>query len=155
MNLHACLRAAGRDQDACEQVTRVLEIDPEMVVARVSVAHFRAWWGERAEAVAAAREAYRVGPWYQDSVATLAAALRLSGAEEEARALVEQLGSGEGVGDCRARAEYHLLCGEIEAGAGWTERAIAERNPGCSATCASPSLDRSGPPRGGHGSTAC
>jgi tetratricopeptide (TPR) repeat protein len=89
MNLHAYLQAAGRDRDACEQVTRVLQIDPN-----------------------------------------LAAALRLSGEEEEARVLVERLGSGEGVGDCRARALYHLLCGEIDAGADWTEKAIIERNPG-------------------------
>jgi TolB-like protein/Tfp pilus assembly protein PilF len=131
MNLHAYLQAAGRDREAYAQVRKVLEIDPDLVVARVSVAHFHAAWGERAEAVAAAREAYRVGPWYPDSVATLAALLRLSGEDEqEARALSERLGSGEGVGDSRARAVYHLLCGEIDAGANWTEKAIAERDPG-------------------------
>jgi serine/threonine-protein kinase len=130
MNLHAYLQAAGRDREAYDQAKKVLAIDPGLVVARVSVAHFHAAWGERAEAVAAAREAYRVGPWYPDTVATLAAALRLSGEEEEARALVERLGSGEGVGDCRARAVYHVLCGEIDAAADWTEKAIAERDPG-------------------------
>jgi TolB-like protein/lipopolysaccharide biosynthesis regulator YciM len=130
MSLHAYLQAAGRDREAYDQVRKVLEIDPDLVVARVSVAHFHAAWGERAETVAAAREAYRVGPWYADSVATLAAALRLCGEEEEARALVARLGSGEGVGDCRARAVYHILCGEIDAGADWTEKAIAERDPG-------------------------
>jgi TolB-like protein/Tfp pilus assembly protein PilF len=130
MNLHAYLQAAGRDREAYEQVRKVLEIDPELVVARVSAAHFHAAWGELAQAVAAAREAYRVGPWYQDAIATLAALLRLSGEEAEARAFVERLGSGEGVGDSRARAVYHLLCGEIDAGADWTEKAIAERDPG-------------------------
>jgi hypothetical protein len=54
----------------------------------------------------------------------------LSGEEEEGRVLVERLGSGDGVGDCRARAVYHLRCGEIDAGADWTEKAIVERNPG-------------------------
>ena len=130
MNLHAYLQAAGRDREAYDQVTKVLEIDPDLVVARVSVAHFHAAWGERAQAVAAAREAYRVGPWYQDTIATLAALLRLSGEEDEASALAERLGSGEGVGDCRARAVYHILCGEIDAAADWTEKAIAERDPG-------------------------
>jgi TolB-like protein/Flp pilus assembly protein TadD len=130
MNLHAYLQAAGRDREAYAQVRKVLEIDPDLVVARVSVAHFHAAWGERAEAVATAREALRAGPWYPDSVATLAATLRLCGDEEEARTLVERLGSGEGVGDCRARAVYHVLCGELDAAADWTEKAIAERDPG-------------------------
>jgi TolB-like protein/Flp pilus assembly protein TadD len=130
MNLHAYLQAAGRDREAYAQVRKVLEIDPDLVVARVSVAHFHAAWGERVEAVAAAREALRVGPWYPDSVATLAAALRLSGDEEEARGLFERLGSGGGVGDCRAHAVYHVLCGELDAAADWTEKAIAERDPG-------------------------
>jgi tetratricopeptide (TPR) repeat protein len=130
MNLHAYLQAAGRDREAYDQARKVLAIDPELVVARVSVAHFHAAWGERPEAVAAAREAYRVGPWYPDTVATLAATLRVSGQEEEARALAERLGSGERVGDCRARAVYHVLCGEIDSAADWTEKAIVERDPG-------------------------
>jgi len=130
MSLHAYLQAAGRDREAYEQVSKVLEIDPNLVVARVSVAHFHAAWGEIAEAVTAARDAYRVGPWYQDSIATLAAVLRLSGEEAEARTLVERLGSGEGVGDCRARAVYHVLCGEFDVAANWTEKTIAERDPG-------------------------
>jgi tetratricopeptide (TPR) repeat protein len=130
MNLHAYLQAAGRDREAFEQVKKVLEIDPDLVVARVSVAHLHAAWGQLAEALTAAREAYRVGPWYQDTMATLAGLLRVCGAEEEARGLFERLGTGEGVGDCRARAVYHLLCGEIGAGADWTEKAIAERDPG-------------------------
>jgi hypothetical protein len=39
-----------------------------------------------------------------------------------------QLGSGEGVGDCRAQAVYHLLCGDVDTGVDWAERAIAERD---------------------------
>ena len=130
MNLHAYLQAAGRERESYAQLMAVLEIDPNLVVARVSVAHFHAAWGELAEAVTAAREAYRVGPWYQDAVATLAALLHVSGAEEEARGLFERLGAGEGIGDCRAQAVYHLLCGNVDAAAGWTEKAIVERDPG-------------------------
>ena len=130
MNLHAYLQAAGREREAYTQLMKVLEVDPNLVVARVSVAHFHAAWGELAEAVTAAREAYRVGPWYQDTVATLAALLHVSGAEEESRGLFEQLGAGDGVGDCRGRAVYHLLCGNVDAAADWTEKAIVERDPG-------------------------
>ena len=128
MNLHAYLQAVGRDKEAFEQTQKVLELDPNLVIARVSVAHFHADWGELAEAVTAARQAYAVGPWYPDARATLAALLKRSGADEEARALQQSLGSGGSHGDSRAQAVYHLLCGEIDAGADWTQKAIAERS---------------------------
>jgi TolB-like protein/Tfp pilus assembly protein PilF len=129
MNLHAYLQAAGRDKDAYDQIQKVLELDPNLVVARVSDAHFHAAWGQLADAVTAARKAYEVGPWYPDARATLAALLKRSGAEDEAQALHRSLGSGESYGDARALALYHLLCGDVEAGADWTEKAIAERDP--------------------------
>ena len=128
MNLHAYLQAVGRDKDAFEQTQKVLELDPNLVVARVSVALFHADWGQLDQAVTAARKAYEVGPWYPDARATLAALLKRSGAEEEARPLQQSLGSGESHGDSRAQAVYHLLCGDIDAGADWTEKAIAERD---------------------------
>jgi TolB-like protein/Tfp pilus assembly protein PilF len=128
MNLHAYLQAVGRDREAFEQTQKVLELDPNLVIARVSVAHFHAGWGQLTEAVTAARKAYEVGPWYPDARATLAALLKLSGADDEARALRQSLGSGESHGDSRALAVYHLSCGDVDTGADWTEKAIEERD---------------------------
>ena len=128
MNLHAYLQAAGRDTDAYAQTMKVLELDERLVVARVSIAHFHADWGELPEAVAAARQAHAVGPWYPDAIATLASLLRVSGEEGEARALYQSLGSGTNFGDARAQAVYHLLCGDVDTGADWVEKAIAERD---------------------------
>jgi serine/threonine-protein kinase len=128
MNLHAYLQAAGRDRDAYAQALRVLSLDGNNVVARVSIAHFHAAWGELAEAVIAARQGYAIGPWYPDTSATLAALLRLSGKEDEARALYQTLGTGASFGDCRVQAIYHLLCGDVDEGAAWVEKAIAERD---------------------------
>ena len=128
MNLHAYLQAAGRDSEAYEQTLKVLELDPNLVVARVSIAHFHAAWGQLSEAVTAARKAHAVGPWYQDARATLAALLQVSGAEDEGRALQQSLGTGEDFGDSRAQAVYHLMCGDVDSGADWTEKAIIERD---------------------------
>ena len=128
MNLHAYLQAVGRDREAYAQTLKVLELDSTLVIARVSIAHFHAGWGELTEAVTAARQAYAVGPWYPDATATLAAVLRLSGKEDEARVLYQALGTGAGFGDCRAQAVYHLLCGDVDQGADWAEKAIAERD---------------------------
>ena len=128
MNLHAYLQWAGRDREAYQQAMRALELDPNLVVARVSLAHFHADWGELPEAVAAAREAHAVGPWYPDAVATLAALLRRAGQDSEGQALYQTLGSGGRFGDSRAQAVYHLLMGDIDAGAEWVERAITEHD---------------------------
>jgi TolB-like protein/Tfp pilus assembly protein PilF len=128
MNLHAYLQGAGRDREAQEQIQKVLELDPDLVVARVSDAHFRADKGDLPEAIAAARRAHAVGPWYPDATATLAALLHRSGEEREARALYQSLGSGAQFGDARAQAVYYLLSGDIETAAGWAERAIDQRD---------------------------
>jgi hypothetical protein len=125
MNLHAYLQAVGRDREAYEQALEVLGLDQSLVVARVSVAHFHADWGQLAEAVAAARRAYASGRWYPDAVATLAALLKRSGEEAESAALFASLGSSERAGDVRARAVYHLLCGDVGRGADCAEKAIA------------------------------
>jgi serine/threonine protein kinase len=128
MNLHAYLQWVGRDHAAYQAAMRALELDPNLVVARVSIAHFHADWGEIPEAVAAARQAYAVGPWYPDAVATLAGLLRRAGRDGEGEALYQTIGSGERAGDCRAQAVYHMLTGDIDAAADWTIRAIAERD---------------------------
>jgi tetratricopeptide (TPR) repeat protein len=128
MNLHAYLQAAGRDREAYEQALKVLELDGNLVVARVSIAHFHAHWGELTEAVAAARQAHAVGPWYPDATATLAALLRRTGEEREMRALYDSLGSGKRFGDARAQALYHLLSGDIDTAADWVEKAVEERD---------------------------
>jgi TolB-like protein/Tfp pilus assembly protein PilF len=128
MNLHAYLQAVGRDREAYAQAMKVLELDEHLVVARVSIAHFHAHWGELPEAVAAARQAYASGPWYPDAVATLAALLERSGEEAESRALSGSLGHGEGAADVRSKAVYHLLRGEIDQAADCAEKAIALRD---------------------------
>ena len=128
MNLHAFLQAAGRDREAYDQALKALDFDGNLVVARVSIAHFHAYWEQVDQAVAAARRAVEVGPWYPDAVATLAATLRRSGEEQEAETLYRSLGSGGQFGDARARAVYHLICGDIDTAADWVEKAIDERD---------------------------
>ena len=98
-------------------------------MARVSLAMFAADRGTLSEAVKEARRAHAFAPWYPDATATLAALLRQSGEESEAEGLMASLGPGDNFGEFRARAVYHLLCGEIGGGADWTERALYERDP--------------------------
>lgn len=128
LTLHAYLQGAGRDREAYDQALKALDLDDHLVVARVSIAHFHAEWGQLAEATAAARLAHEIAPWYPDATATLAALLRRGGQESEARLLYESIGTGKHFGDARVRAIYHLLCNEIEAAADWVEKAIEQRD---------------------------
>src|ERR1019366_7979899 len=59
-------------------------------------------------------------------VGVLAALLYRSGDDAESQSIAKTLGSGGAPGDARAQALFHLLCGEVDKGADWAERAINE-----------------------------
>lgn len=120
-------RAAGRNDEALEQLKKVIELKPNQVVALVSMAMIYADKGELAEALKIARRAYAIGPWSPDPIGILAGLVRRNGEEVES-SLLNALGSGEAPGDARAHALSHLLCGEIDKGADWVEKAIEQRD---------------------------
>jgi TolB-like protein/Flp pilus assembly protein TadD/tRNA A-37 threonylcarbamoyl transferase component Bud32 len=128
MNLHAFLQAAGRDNEALEQLKKVLELDQNQVVALVSMAMLYAGKGDLAEAVKIARRAHAVGPWLPDTPGVLAGLLRRNGDVAESESIAMELGSGEAPGEARAQAIFHLLCGDIEQGADWAEKAVEQRD---------------------------
>jgi serine/threonine-protein kinase len=127
MNLHAYLQAAGRDAEALAQLKKVLELDENQVVALVSMAMIYADEGDLSEALKIARRTYAIGPWYPDAIGVLAGLTRRNGDEVES-SLMQALGSGEAPGDARAHALFHLLCGEIDQGADWAEKAIQQHD---------------------------
>jgi TolB-like protein len=128
MNLHAYLQAAGREPEALEQLKKVLELDEHQVVAMVSMAMIYADRGDLAQALVIARRAHATAPWYPDTIAVLAALTRRNGEAVESQSLVQALGAGDAIGDAPAHALLHLLCGELDPGADWAEKAIAQRS---------------------------
>jgi len=128
MNVHAYLQAAGRDSEALEQLNKVLELDENQVVALVSKAMIHADKGDLPEALTIARRAYATGPWLPDTIGILAAFLRRNGNGAESQSLAQTFGSGEALGDARTHALFHLLCGELDQGADWVEKAIEQRD---------------------------
>jgi len=128
MNLQAYLQSAGRSSDALEQLKKVLEIDEHQVVAMVAMALIHADGGDLTQALAIARRAYAIAPWYLDAVAVLAALLRRSGDVGASLPLSQIVGAAQGIGDAPAHALFHLLCGDVNQGADWAERAIDERD---------------------------
>ena len=128
MNLQAYLQSAGRCSEALEQLQKVLEIDEHQVVAMVAMAMIYADRGDLAQALAVARRANAVSPWYLDTVAVLAALLRRSGDADAAMPLERSLDAAQAIGDAPAHAIFHLLCGDVDQGADWAEKAIDERD---------------------------
>src|ERR1039458_8964065 len=126
MNLHAYLQAADREREALEQLRKVLELDPNQALAMVSVAMILADKGNLPEGLAAARRAHSIGAWLPETTGVLAALLYRSGDDAESQSIAKTLGSGGAPGDARAQALFHLLCGEVDKGADWAERAINE-----------------------------
>jgi len=127
MNLHAYLQGAGRDDEALEQLKKVLELDPNQVLALVSMAMIYADKGDLRQALKIARRAFAIGPWSPDTPGVLAGLTRRNG-EEVDSSLLKALGSGQTPGDARSHALYHLLSGEVDQGADWAEKAIDERD---------------------------
>jgi len=128
MNLQAYLQSAGRSSDALEQLKRVLEIDEHQVVAMVAMAMIYTDDEQLAPALAIARRAHAVAPWYLDATAVLAALLRRNGEVDESLPLLRVLDAAQGIGDAPAHALFHLLSGDVDRGADWSERAIDERD---------------------------
>jgi tetratricopeptide (TPR) repeat protein len=108
---------------------KVVELDQNQVVALVSMAMIHADKGNLREALKIARRAYAIGPWFPDTIGVLAAITRRNGEEAEAKSLAKALGCGGALGDARAQALFHLLCGELDQGADWAEKAIEQRDP--------------------------
>jgi len=128
MNMQAYLQAAGRDGEALAQLHKVLELDEHQVVAMVAMSMIYADRGDLAQALAIARRAYATAPWYPDTVAVLAALTRRNGDVAESQSLEKALDAGDALGNAHVHAQYHLLCGEVDRGADWVERAIEERD---------------------------
>ena len=63
-----------------------------------------------------------------ETIGVLAALLQRSGDEVESQSVAKTLGSGEALGNARARALFHFICGEVDEGADWAEKAIKEQD---------------------------
>lgn len=70
-----------------------------------------------------------MAPWFKPIVGFHAAMLMRSGDAEKAALVMRQLLSSEGHADPIGSAIFHLLRGDMETAAHWTEKAIEARQP--------------------------
>jgi eukaryotic-like serine/threonine-protein kinase len=124
-----CLLAVGKEAEADLEWRQVLELDMNLapVLSFVSVQHALA--GRFREALVFAERAYSIAPWLPNVIGLLAGVLVLTGDANRAQALLEKLRPGQAYGAPRGLAVFHLLCGEVDRAADWTEKAIEQRDP--------------------------
>jgi len=128
MNLQAALQAVGREAEALEQLDKVLELDEHQVIALVAKATIHADRGDFAQALAIARRAYAIAPWYPDVVAVLAGVLQRRGDVDESQSLARALGVGGASGSAPVLALFYLVCGDVDRAADWAEKAVEDHD---------------------------
>jgi serine/threonine protein kinase/Tfp pilus assembly protein PilF len=125
------LHAAGEDDRAIAEASRLLTVEKGRWNIYLAVARIHAFRGQLVEALAAAEKAYELASWNSRVVAVLAGILIQSGDRARAAELVDKLKaeSGEVYGTPMALTVFHAMCGETDAAADWFEKAIEQRDP--------------------------
>jgi serine/threonine protein kinase/Tfp pilus assembly protein PilF len=122
------LAGAGRDEEAAEGFREVLELNPSMVLAQLSLAGLHASRGELDQALALCEKAYAVAP-LPSAIGGLAGLLKRVGDSRRAEELLQKLQPGEAFGVPRGLAAYHWTLREFDAEADWLEKAIDQHDP--------------------------
>ena len=124
-----CLFMDDRPADAEGELRHILERDETFWFPYFSLSQFHAVAGRLDEGLRWAEQAYRAAPWFLPGVGVLAALLKRLGDTGRADILALKLRPDDGYVDPIGPAIYHLLSGDLDATADWTEKAIDQRHP--------------------------
>ncbi|MCJ7754367.1 MAG: hypothetical protein MUP13_07360, partial [Thermoanaerobaculales bacterium] len=121
------LVSAGFMERASAEVRRALEIDPNIYVSFGVLTVVHAAAGRTREAIHAAEEALRVGPW-PFNIGLLAGTLHEAGEVQRAEELMEGLSTAPAHSISEGMFFYHLLRKDLSAAAECYEKVIESRN---------------------------
>ena len=127
VGLAVSLTSAGQEEEAATEARKILELDPNFVAAYTLQA-LDVTKVPLAEALAFAERGHILAPWNPISTAVLAGLLVRAGEQTRAAELIGDLGDGDGNATPAALAIFHLLCGDVEKAAEWTEKALDQRH---------------------------
>jgi eukaryotic-like serine/threonine-protein kinase len=126
--LGVCLRAAGRFAEADDELRRVMQIDETFWFPHFVLGVNRVLDGHIEEALPISARAFQLAPWFRPIVGFRAAMLRRTGQVEAADQIsAEHLRPADRYADPVGSAMFHLVSGELDAAADWTETAIEQR----------------------------
>jgi eukaryotic-like serine/threonine-protein kinase len=127
--LAVVLFQAGRIAEAETQLRQTMQFHPNAFQLPMFLGLTNSAQGKLAEAVAWARQAFKMAPWHSHPPAILAGLLMQLGERSEAEMLLSKLPAPETYGIPTAMTFYHLLSGELDSAADWSEKAIEQRDP--------------------------
>jgi serine/threonine-protein kinase len=132
MDIGTTLLRAGRLEEAMRIITRVLEVDPHLALARATLAWCYLLTGKPEQGIAALQQAISLSPEATLYQAQLGEAYAMAGRTEEARGVLRQL---EELSTRRYVSPYHMAyvhtgLGEHDRALDWLERAYEERAGG-------------------------
>ncbi len=81
--------------------------------------------GNLDEALTYAEKTYAAIPVHPNAIGFFAGMLTRTGQTTRAREVLQKLERGRPYGVPRARANFHLVCGELDTAADWTEKAVS------------------------------
>jgi TolB-like protein/Tfp pilus assembly protein PilF len=124
------LHSLGQVAEATSELERLLEIDPQFGPAIGFLGHEYVRQGRLEDALMCAERSLAVLPSHPNAVGFLAGVHRRMGDHARSELVLETAAADRPFGRARARAECHLVCGEVGAAARWLETAIENRDPG-------------------------
>ncbi len=110
------------------EARKILDLNPDFVAAYTLQA-LDVTKAPLPEALAFAEKGVRLAPWNPKTAGVLAGLLVRSGDRARVAEIIGGLGDGRANSAPVAFAIFHLLCGEVEKAAEWTERALEQKHP--------------------------
>ncbi len=124
------LQALGRAEDAKLELDQILELDAHFGPALGMLGEHYVRQRKLDEALTYAEKTYAAIPDHPNAIGFFAGMLTRTGRAARADEVLQKLERVRPYSVARARANFHLVCGELDAAAGWVERAIEQRDPG-------------------------
>jgi TolB-like protein len=124
-----CLHQAKRFDEAEMEFRKLSKTHPPTFQGRMFLILNYVAKEELAQAIAIGEEAFALAPWHSHPRAILAGALVMAGERARAGELMAKIGSPDNYGVPTAMTFFHLLCGELDSAAAWSEKAVEQRDP--------------------------
>jgi TolB-like protein len=125
----AALLGAGDDDSGEAELRELSVLHPNLYQPFYLLSLSQSLRGSHADALAAARNAYTLGPWHTGTTGIFAGALMRAGEHRQAEELLRNLLPSDRYGTPFGLLAYFVMCSEIEQAANWAWKVFEQRDP--------------------------